>query len=447
MADDAYQALKADIAAHGLREPVWTWRGELIDGRHRLRACRELGVEPLFREWDGEGSLVTFVVSLNLHRRSLTPGQRALLSAEIEPALAREAKERQTSGLKKGKEKPVQEIVPEREKGQARDQAARQTGTNGRYVSDAKAVMEKAPDLVQKVKDGTLTLPQARQEVRRREKREELTAKAAAAPPPEDTAWRIVTGDVLEETGPDVGGPRLIFADPPYNVGVDYGEGKEADLLPEYDYYVWCSRWIAACHRVLADDGTLWLLIDHEHAAVIELILRGSFLLPTALRGPAFHVRSRVTWYETFGVNCPDKFNCCSRRLFYCVKDRNAFAFNADPVTRPSDRQAKYRDRRAAPGGKLWDDVWGVNPPIPRLTGTSAERLPDFPTQLPLALVTPIVLCASDPGDLVLDPFSGSGTTGVAAVRNGRRYLGVEKNPAFAALSRDRLRALRTGAP
>jgi site-specific DNA-methyltransferase (adenine-specific) len=122
--------------------------------------------------------------------------------------------------------------------------------------------------------------------------------------------------------------------------------------------------------------------------------------------------------------------------------DARRFVFNRDAVTRPSDRQAKYADKRANPRGKLWDDVWGINPPIPRLTGTCNERIPGFPTQLPLRLLEPIVLCASEPGDLVVDPFCGSGTTGVAAIENKRRFIGIEKSDKFARLARLRLRGV-----
>ncbi len=83
------------------------------------------------------------------------------------------------------------------------------------------------------------------------------------------------------------------------------------------------------------------------------------------------------------------------------------------PMLSADDPIAKfqYADKRAAPHDKLWDNVWC----IPRLVENSKERLPDFPTQLPLDLLRPFVMCASNPSDLVLDPFSGSGTSGVAA--------------------------------
>jgi site-specific DNA-methyltransferase (adenine-specific) len=124
------------------------------------------------------------------------------------------------------------------------------------------------------------------------------------------------------------------------------------------------------------------------------------------------------------------------------VKDPERFVFHESAVLRLSDRQVKYADRRAHPGGKLWDSVWGINPPIPRLVANSHERLPGFPTQLPLALLNAVVGCASDPGDLVCDPFSGSATTGEAAIRLGRRYLGFEQSPVFAERSRQRLQAV-----
>jgi site-specific DNA-methyltransferase (adenine-specific) len=341
-------------------------------------------------------------------------------------------------------------------------------GISKRESADAQALADlraSAPDLHEAVRNGTTTVAKARAEQGRRRKRAEADGRAAAArrrrgagPP----AWEVMAKDCVEGLAEQPAGyAKLIFADPPYNIGVDYGGGPKADLLPVYDYLRWCSEWIGQCHRVLADGGSFWLLVGYEYAAALELILGGTFVLSvkpgsdagrvpqdapgaalSALTGlQQFHVQSWVTWYESFGVNCSGKFNRCSRRLLYCVKDPNDFVFHPEAFTRPSDRQAKYNDKRAAPGGKLWDDVWGINPPIPRLTGTCAERIPDFPTQLPLKLLTPIVLGSSDPGDLVLDPFSGSGTTGVAAITHGRRYLGFESSPKFAGLSRKRLRA------
>jgi site-specific DNA-methyltransferase (adenine-specific) len=185
------------------------------------------------------------------------------------------------------------------------------------------------------------------------------------------------------------------------------------------------------CRRLLTPDGSFWVLIGDEYAAEFALMLKNLDLT----------IRSWVKWYETFGVNCSNNFNRCSRHLFYCVNDAKRFVFNADAVTRPSDRQAKYQDGRADPGGKLWDNVWQ----IPRLVGTAKERIPDFPTQLPLALLNPIVLCVSEPGDLVVDPFAGSATTGEASLAADRRFLGIEQSADFVRLARLRLKGVASG--
>jgi DNA modification methylase len=434
MQGDEFTGLKEDIRLNGLREPVWTWQGKVIDGRNRLRACTDLGIEPRFREWDGNGSLVAFVVSLNLHRRHLTSSQRAALAAEVEPMLAEEAKKRMRDGASKGGKSKGVEIVPQPsakiENSKARDEAAKLTQTNGRYVSDAKAVKEAAPDLFEKVKAGTITLPQARSEVKRQEKRIHLEEKAAAAPDPEDdeSPWELMEGDCVTMLDTiDSGVVRLVFADPPYNIGIDYGPGEKADLLPPSEYLDWCLSWMGRCTEKMESDGSFWVLIGDEYAGEFACILKNEMKLT---------IRNWIKWYETFGVNCSNKFNRTSRHLFYCVKDPERCVFNPDPVTRPSDRQTKYGDSRANPAGKLWDDVWQ----IPRLTGTCNERIPDFPTQLPLALLEPIILCASEPGDLVLDPFCGSATTGVAALKHGRRFVGIEKQPQFASLANLRLK-------
>jgi site-specific DNA-methyltransferase (adenine-specific) len=175
----------------------------------------------------------------------------------------------------------------------------------------------------------------------------------------------------------------------------------------------------------------MWVLISNKYAGQLEHLLVCAGL----------HPRAWITWYETFGVNNANNFNRCSRRLLYFVRSPRQFVFNPEAVNRLSDRQAKYNDKRADPNGKIWDDVWGINPPIPRLVDNDAERIPDFPTQLPLALLRPIVGCASYPGDLVLDPFSGSGTTGAACIELGRRFVGIELSDRYAELSRQRLAA------
>ena len=235
----------------------------------------------------------------------------------------------------------------------------------------------------------------------------------------------LVGGDALKTLPALSAKPRLVFADPPYNQGVDYGRGKRADRLSSTDYLLWSWEWIGQCVDCLAPDGSMWVVISEEWADHFGVMLRSAGL----------HRRSWIIWYETFGVNCTRKFNRCARHIFHCVKDPKNFIFNAAAVSRPSDRQAKYRDKRASPHGKLWDNVWK----IPRLVGNAKERVPGVPTQLPEALLRPIIGCATNPRDLVLDPFVGSGTTCVVASKMGRRSIGIDNNPEYLTLAAERI--------
>ena len=432
MTAEEFAGLVEDIKANGLKEPIWLHPdGRIIDGRNRYKACIEAGVEPSFRTWDGEGSLVRFVASLNLHRRHLNSSQRAIIGAKMLPMLKVEAKERQrdhggTAPGKKHLGKYLPKCFPDENK--ASQQAAKIAGTNRQYVSDAAKIVETKPELADKVLAGQMTIPQAKAEIKREEKRKQLEAKAAEAPAASDS-WKIIHGDCIEELRKiEDSSARLIFADPPYNIGIDYGDGEQADRLDDEEYLDWCRQWIGACVSKLTPDGSFWLMICDEYADHFGIMLRQAGL----------YRRSWIKWYETFGVNCQNKFNRCSRHIFYCVKDPKRFVFNPDPVSRQSDRQAKYGDARANPAGKLWDDVWE----IPRLTDTCEERMPGFPTQIPLAITRAIVGCASEPGDLVIDPFSGSGSTGVAAIESRRKYVGIEKNEQFVKASTDRLKVV-----
>ncbi|GBE53916.1 hypothetical protein BMS3Bbin15_00062 [archaeon BMS3Bbin15] len=131
MSEEEFTDLMEDIKKHGLRETIWTWKGEIVDGRNRYLACTKAGIEPQLREWDGEGSLVEFVVSLNLHRRHLSQSQKAMISENMLPFLEEEAKERKRlAGILYGRgghskdDRKVTQKIGEPIKGQAGDQTA-----------------------------------------------------------------------------------------------------------------------------------------------------------------------------------------------------------------------------------------------------------------------------------------------------------------------------------
>lgn len=458
MDDDALWELRDDIVAHGLRQPIILFEDMILDGRNRATACRVAGIEPRFEKFEGNAAeAIEFVWSENRQRRHLDKSQLAMAEAEraakveeyaeVVQAIKDDAKDRIAQGGKRGGEKssksqdkarqqiaepyapysknaikPADTESPDDRKTTAK--RAKAAGTNRQYVADADRLMKEAPDLAEKVKNGELKITQAKLKLKRRQKRQQLEQAEAAVI---ETSWRIVNEDCLNALQEiDAGSVRLAFVDPPYNIGVDYGRGKQADRLVDADYLAWCREWMELCRDRLTDDGSLWVMINDEYAAEFAAILKDLGL----------HRRAWIKWYETFGVNCSNNFNRTSRHILYFVRDAKRFVFHPAAVSRPSDRQAIYNDKRASPDGKILDDVWTV----PRLTGTAAERIPDFPTQIPLEIARRIVGCASDPGDLVLDPCCGSGTTGVASVELRRDFVGIEWEERFVELAHQRLR-------
>lgn len=156
-----FESLVADIREHGLREPITLHKdGTILDGRNRYRACKQIGVEPKYRTWNGRGSALEFVLSLNLHRRQLSASQRAALAVDLLPRFEAEGKERQRGG-QGGKL-----LVGLISQGKSRDQVARLMNVDPTYVSCAKRLQQNDPKLFAQVRQGTLPLTQAKYAVR-----------------------------------------------------------------------------------------------------------------------------------------------------------------------------------------------------------------------------------------------------------------------------------------
>ena len=203
---------------------------------------------------------------------------------------------------------------------------------------------------------------------------------------------------------------------------------------------------------LLKPDGTFWLAIGDEFAAELKVLMQREHKLTC---------RSWVVWYYTFGVNCKNKFSRSHAHLFHMVKDTAKFTFNAESIRVPSARQLVYGDRRANPKGRLPDDTWILRPQdlpqgfgpeedtwyFPRVAGTFKERSGWHGCQMPEQLLGRIIRACSNEGELVLDPFAGSGTTLAVAKKLRRRYLGYELSLQYATRVRERLDAIRAGDP
>jgi site-specific DNA-methyltransferase (adenine-specific) len=258
---------------------------------------------------------------------------------------------------------------------------------------------------------------------------------------------QILTGDCVTRLAEfPAGCVDLAFADPPFNIGYDYD--LYDDRQSRTVYLDWTTNWLQAVKRVLKPQGSLWVAIGDEYAAEMKVRLDELGLT----------MRNWIIWHYTFGVNCTKKFNRSHAHIFYYVADEQRFTFNSDSVRVKSARQTTYADKRANPKGKIPDDTWVLRPQeeeasfspasdtwaLSRVCGTFKERT-GHPCQMPEAVLDRIIRVSSNAGDVILDPFAGSGTTLAVAKKANRRYLGIELSPDYAEAVRQRLAQIDEG--
>ena len=263
---------------------------------------------------------------------------------------------------------------------------------------------------------------------------------------------KIHQGDCVENLKRvEAGSVDLIFADPPFNIGYKYDVYD--DRQQAEDYLDWCRQWIEGCYQALKPTGTFWLAIGDEFAAELKIEAQKA----------GFHCRSWVIWYYTFGVNCVNGFTRSHTHIFHFVKDKKKFTFNRmNPQIRvPSARQLVYGDNRANPAGRLPDNTWILRPQdaptsfgtghdtwyFARVAGTFKEREGFHGCQMPEQLLARIIRSTSNPQELVLDPFGGSGTTMCVAKKLGRQYIGLELSEEYVKYINERIERINVGDP
>ncbi len=265
---------------------------------------------------------------------------------------------------------------------------------------------------------------------------------------------RLFVGDCLDVLPRlKAGCARLIYLDPPFNTGARRRgrAGSYADAFGSPAGYVAYMRpRLEAMLRVLASDGSLFFHCDWRMSHHIRLLLDDLFGLSAPPRNQATRgvFVNEIIWHYGLGASKAGRRLLTKHDVIFWHARSPDYVFNLlreapTPAMldkyRHVDAQGNrymnaYGKRYVMKGGKLLDDVWD----IPAIAPTAGERV-DYPTQKPLTLLTRIVELASNAGDVVLDPFCGSGTTLVAAAHLGRRWIGIDINPQAVEIARARL--------
>lgn len=247
---------------------------------------------------------------------------------------------------------------------------------------------------------------------------------------------RTVCQDVFEVLGwlPDCS-VDLLFADPPYNLPKSF-HGRSFAQVPSSEYEQWLASWLEKLVRVLKPTASIYICGDWRSSAAIHRVVERLFI-----------VRNRITWEREKGRGAKSNWKNCSEDIWFCTVS-NDYTFNVEAVRLKRRVLAPYTDRKGRP--KDWheaeDGRFRLTCPSNIWTDLtvpfwSMSENTDHPTQKPEKMLAKIVLASSNKGDVVLDPFLGSGTTSVVAKKLKRHYIGIEIDAYFSCLAEYRLDA------
>jgi len=225
----------------------------------------------------------------------------------------------------------------------------------------------------------------------------------------------------------------LCFVDPPYNLTKTFNKSsfKQRDLD---EYGEWVESWVKQLPRLLKPTASIYVCCDWRSSSVVHLVLE-----------KYFSVRNRITWEREKGRGAKKNWKNCLEDIWFCTAG-NDYYFDVDSVKVKRRVIAPYTDGKGRPkdwaiegAGKfrmthpsnLWSDLTVPFWSMPENT--------DHPTQKPEKMLAKVILANSRPGDMVFDPFLGSGTTSVAARKLGRRFCGIEMDEKYACLTEKRL--------
>ena len=266
---------------------------------------------------------------------------------------------------------------------------------------------------------------------------------------------QIILADNLEylKTIPD-NSIDLIFTDPPYNIGHTQKRPKISAKISEnglagfggnkydrnivgqygsfednYDNFIdgFLKPRMIEAHRVLKNNGSFYVIMDYHEVHYLKVCLDGIFGRDNFL--------GEIIWSFEWGAKSKKKWSMKHNTILCYVKDKKNYTFNYDKVPRVKYKAPELAGKEKAAKGKTICSVWWNT-----IVGTNSKEKQGYATQKPIAILKPLIEVSSNPGDLVMDPFSGSGSFGMAAAELGRRFIMIDNNPQAAEIMERRLK-------
>ena len=228
---------------------------------------------------------------------------------------------------------------------------------------------------------------------------------------------------------------NLTVTSPPYNIGKEYEKIQKPDR-----YLHWCKTWLNQIFDITNNDGTFWLNLGYFELKNIGKAVPIAYLLWDKTN---FYFMQEIIWYYKAGVSTKKYFSPRNEKYLWYVKNPDKYTFNLDSIRDPNIKypnQKKNGKLRCNPLGKNPTNVWE----IPKITSgknrSSKERV-NHPAQFPLAILDRIIKSCSNVGDLIFDPFIGSGSMAIAGIVNNRRVVGCELNTDYLDIAINRIKS------
>lgn len=230
----------------------------------------------------------------------------------------------------------------------------------------------------------------------------------------ETDKFKLILGDSLKELNKiESKSIDMIFADPPYFLsgdGISCSGGKMVTVnkgnwdkkINIFEKHKLNRKWIKQCYKILKDNGTIW----------ISGTMHNIYSIGMALEQEGFKIINNITWEK---LNPPPNISCR-----YFVHSTETILWAKKDI-KNEKHKFNYDLMKELNGNKQAKDVWKTS-----LTKPSEKKCGKHPTQKPIAILEKIILASTDEGDLILDPFNGSGTTGIAANKLNRKYIGID---------------------
>ena len=241
-----------------------------------------------------------------------------------------------------------------------------------------------------------------------------------------DKELTAICGDAIEELKKIPSkSVQLIVTDPPYNLNKDYGNNQ--DKLEFEEYLEFSRQWLKEANRILVDNGTIYVFMGMRYISYIYQILEQELGL---------HFNSWITWFYTQGIGKTKGFSPRHDDILMFTKHPKKFVFNLDAIRVPQKFYRSVNNMRGANPGNVWE--------FSHMHYCNRNRK-KHPTQKPEGLFERMILASSNEGDMVVDPFVGSGTMLRVCQQTKRKGIGIDINPEYISMKEERLNEPFTG--